>query len=71
MTDTFFATSIEHLVTTKDGDTFIVSSNFAGSEGDTAKESVDNAIAGFEANAKSYGWSATDIISITTVELDA
>ena len=26
MTDTFFATSIEHLVTTKDGDTFIVSS---------------------------------------------
>ena len=39
MTDTFFATSIEHLVTTKDGDTFIVSSSFAGSEGDTAKES--------------------------------
>ena len=28
MTDTFFATSIEHLVTTKDGDTFIVSSSF-------------------------------------------
>ena len=67
MTDTFFATSIEHLVTTKDGDTFIVSSNFAGSEGDTAKESVDNAIAGFE-NA---GRSADELISITTVELDA
>ena len=67
MTDTFFATSIEHLVTTKDGDTFIVSSNFAGSEGDTAKESVDNAIAGFE----TAGHSADELISITTVELDA
>ena len=49
MTDTFFATSIEHLVTTKDGDTlFIVSSNLDGSEGDTAKESEANAIAGLE-----------------------
>ena len=67
MTDTFFATSIEHLVTTKDGDTFIVSSSFAGSEGDTEKESVDNAIAGFE-NA---GHSADELFSITTVELDA
>ena len=67
MTDTFFATSIEHLVTTKDGDTFIVSSSFAGSEGDTAKESEANAIAGFE-NA---GHSADELISITTVEMDA
>ena len=68
---TFFATSIEHLVTTKDGDKFLVSSSFAGSSADTEKESVDNAIAGFEANAKSYGWSANDILSITTVESDA
>ncbi len=67
MTDTFFATSIEHLVTTKDGDTFIVSSSFAGSEGDTAKESEANAIAGFE----KAGHSADELISITTVELDA
>ena len=36
---TFFATSIEHLTTTKDGDKFLVSSSFAGSDGDTAKES--------------------------------
>lgn len=71
MTDTFFTTSIEHLETTDDGEQFLVSSNFPNAYGDTAKESVDNAIAGFEANAKSYGWSATDIISITTVELDA
>ena len=47
-----------------------MSSNFPNAYGDTAKESVDNAIAGFEANAKSYGWSATDIISITTNELE-
>ena len=37
------------------------------SEGDTAKESETNAIAGFE-NA---GHSADELISITTVELDA
>ena len=64
---TFFATSIEHLVTTKDGDTFIVSLHNGHYIGDTAKESVDNAIAGFE-NA---GHSADELISITTVELDA
>ena len=67
MTDTFFTTSIEHLVTTKDGDTFIVSSNFVGSDGDTAKESVDNAIASYE----KAGHTADDLMSITTVELDA
>ena len=54
-------------MTTKDGDTFIVSSSFAGSEGDTAKESEANAIAGFE----KAGHSADELISITTVELDA
>ena len=64
---TFFATSIEHLVTTKDGDKFIVSSNFVGSDGDTAKESVHNAIASYE----KAGHSADDLMSITTVELDA
>ena len=64
---TFFATSIEHLVTTKDGDKFIVSSNFVGSDGDTAKESVDNAIASCE----KAGHTAEDLMSITTVELDA
>ena len=67
MTDTFFATSIEHLETTDDGEQFLVSSNFPNAYGDTAKESVDNAIAGFE-NA---GHSADELISITTVELDA
>ena len=65
--NTFFATSIEHLVTTKDGDKFLVSSSFAGSDGDTAKESVDNAIASYE----KAGHTAEDLMSITTVELDA
>ena len=63
---TFFATSIEHLVTTKDGDKFLVSSSFAGSSADTEKESVDNAIAGFE----EAGHTADELMSITTVELD-
>ena len=64
--NTFFATSIEHLVTTKDGDKFLVSSTFAGSSADTEKESVDNAIAGFE----EAGHTADELVSITTVELD-
>tara|TARA_A100001011_G_scaffold389920_1_gene472361 strand:- start:1037 stop:1237 length:201 start_codon:yes stop_codon:yes gene_type:complete len=64
--NTFFATSIEHLVTTKDGDKFLVSSTFAGSSADTEKESVDNAIAGFE----EAGHTADELMSITTVELD-
>ena len=64
---TFFATSIEHLVTTKDGDTFIVSSSYAGSDGDTAKESEANAIAGYE----EAGHTADELMSITTVEMDA
>ena len=63
---TFFATSIEHLTTTKDGDKFIVSSSFAGSDGDTAKESEANAIASYE----KAGHTADELISITTVELD-
>ena len=67
MTDTFFATSIEHLVTTKDGDTFIVSLHNGHYLGDTAKESETNAIAGFE----KAGHSADELISITTVELAA
>ena len=67
MTDTFFATSIEHFVTTKNGDKFIVSSSFAGSEGDSAKESEANAIASYE----KAGHSADELVSITTVELDA
>ena len=64
--NTFFATSIEHLVTTKDGDKFLVSSNFAGSDGDTAKESEANAIAGFE----KAGHTVDELMSITTVELE-
>ena len=64
--NTFFATSIQHLVTTKDGDKFLVSSNFAGSDGDTAKESEANAIAGFE----KAGHTVDELMSITTVELE-
>ena len=64
--NTFFATSIEHLVTTKDGDKFLVSSNFAGSDGDTAKKSESNAIAGFE----KAGHTADELMSITTTELE-
>ena len=64
--NTFFTTSIEHLVTTKDGDKFLVSSNFAGSDGDTAKESEANAIAGFE----KAGHTVDELMSITTVELE-
>ena len=64
--NTFFATSIEHLVTTKDGDKFLVSSNFAGSDGGTAKESEANAIAGFE----KAGHTVDELMSITTVELE-
>ena len=64
--NTFFATSIQHLVTTKDGDKFLVSSNFAGSDGDTAKESESNAIAGFE----KAGHTADELMSITTTELE-
>ena len=64
--NTFFASSIEHLVTTKDGDKFLVSSSFAGSDGDTAKESEANAIAGFE----KAGHTADELMSITTVELE-
>ena len=64
--NTFFATSIEHLVTTKNGDKFLVCSNFAGSDGDTAKESEANAIAGFE----KAGHTVDELMSITTVELE-
>ena len=64
--NTFFATSIQHLVATKDGDKFLVSSNFAGSDGDTAKESEANAIAGFE----KAGHTVDELMSITTVELE-
>ena len=67
---TIFSTSIEFIETTDDGEQFISSTVFPNAYGNTEKESVDNAIAGFEANAKSYGWSANDILSITTVELD-
>ena len=63
---TLFTTSIEHLTTTKDGDKFIVSSCFAGAEGDTAKESEANAIASYE----KAGHTADELMSITTVELD-
>ena len=62
---TFFATSIEHITTTKDGDKFIVSSSFAA-DGDTAKESEANAIASYE----KAGHTADELVSITTVELD-
>ena len=63
---TFFATSIEHFFTTKEGDKFIVSSSFAGADGDTAKESEVNAIASYE----KAGHTADELVSITTVELD-
>ena len=51
---------------TKDGDKFLVSSSFAGSDGDTAKESEANAIAGFE----KAGHTVDELMSITTVELE-
>tara|TARA_B100000900_G_C20600150_1_gene725170 strand:- start:2241 stop:2441 length:201 start_codon:yes stop_codon:yes gene_type:complete len=63
---TFFTTSIEHITTTKDGDKFIVSSCFAGADGDTATESEANAIASYE----KAGHTADELVSITTVELD-
>ena len=65
--NTFFATSIQHLVTTKDGDKFLVSSNLAGSDGDTAKESESNAIAEYE----KAGHTADQLVSIETVELES
>ena len=67
---TFFSTSIEHIETTDDGEQFLVSSNFPNAYGDNAVESEENAIASFVSNAKSYGWSANDIVSITTDELE-
>jgi len=65
--NTFFATSIQHFHTTTDGDKFLVSSSFAGSDGDTAKESEANAIAGFE----KAGHTADQFVSIETVELES
>jgi hypothetical protein len=67
---TFFSTSIEYIETTDDGEQFLVSTVFPNAYGDNAVESEENAIAGFVTNAKSYGYSAKDIMSITTVELD-
>ena len=67
---TFFSTSIEYIETTDDGEKFLVSAMYPNADSDTAIESEENAIASFVTNAKSYGYSAKDIMSITTVELD-
>ena len=67
---TYFKTSIEFIETTDDGEQFLASTIFPNAYGDTAIESEENAIASFVTNAKSYGWSATDIISITTNKLE-
>ena len=68
--NTYFSTSIEFIETTDDGEQFLASTIFPNAYGDTAIESEENAIASFVTNAKSYGWSAADIISITTNELE-
>ena len=63
---TIFSTSIEFIETTDDGEQFISSTVFPNAYGNTEKESVDNAIAGFE----EAGHTADELMSITTVELD-
>lgn len=67
---TFFSTSIEYIETTDDGEQFLASVVFPNAYGDSAVESEENAIASFVTNSKSYNYSAKDIMSITTVELD-
>ena len=63
---TFFATSMNHLTTTANGDKFLVSSTFAGSSADTEAESVANAISAYE----KAGHTADELMSIETVELE-
>ena len=66
MTSTFFATSIQYISTTKDGDKFLVSASYPGAWGDTVKEAEANAIAEYE----KAGHTADQLLSIETTELE-